>query len=246
MPPGRPWDYDEDAPGEEDAEAPPGIGPTVLGGADATIGARDPDSMWMQAKEAVSEALFGHPDRAEAKAAGIGQTPTGAEMLMGAAAPAALAASSAIPAVGAVAPMVGKAVGAYSGGRAGYRAGGIPGAVAGAVIGAAKPGPAGGVEGAIEGYHAGGVPGAVLGAVLGSKAGNAGKVVPIAAGKEATKTVAPAVMAEAQAIEAKIADWSLRQGLSGAQIAAALKQIHGIPMKDATKMVQMVLASIGR
>jgi hypothetical protein len=43
---------------------------------------------------------------------------------------------------------------------------------------------------------------------------------------------------------AKITDLRTKNGFSGAQIAAALKQWHGIPMREARQAVKLVLGEI--
>lgn len=58
--------------------AVPGRGP--LGGAEAQLSAGEPEGALSRGYGAVKEAIFGHPDRAEAREAGIGLQPTPAEM----------------------------------------------------------------------------------------------------------------------------------------------------------------------
>lgn len=156
--------------------------------------------------------------------------------------------------------------GAMIGGAEGYRKGGVPGAVVGGVAGALKPGVTGTVGGAMQGYEAGGIPGAVVGAGLGALMGGgkgqimrdvttlrgaAGAPAATAAAESAavTTTAAPkAVASEAAAtadeIAAQIIKWKTEQGFSGAQIISSLRNVYGIPPKDANKMVQMVTANL--
>ena len=83
----------------------------LYGGSEAKLSAgTEGESVWAKAREAVSQAIFGSPDRAEAQAAGIGLQPTTADMLeMGAMGAGAVAAP-------AVAGMAGR--GAMAAGRA--------------------------------------------------------------------------------------------------------------------------------
>ena len=118
--------------------------PAAYGGKDASIGAGESESKWEHFRTALSEALFGGPGRAEAKAAGIGLQPTPAELVQGAgmiAAPIGAPAAMGAAASGAarVLPMVPRAISAYQGGQQGYKAAGPVGAVAGAAMGAAAP-----------------------------------------------------------------------------------------------------------
>jgi len=194
-------------------DSPQASGQKLLGGSEAKLSAgTEGESVWAKAREAVSQAIFGSPDRAEAQAAGVGLQPTTAEMLeMGAAGAGAMAAPAvagmagrgAIAAGRAVLPMVPRAYGAYSGGKAGYRAAGLPGALVGAGVGAMRPVGTSAATGAMEGLAEGGVPGAVTGAVTGAVlGGGGGKVADLVKGAMAAKgaaTVAPAAQAAATA-----------------------------------------------
>ena len=97
--------YEDRAPTETDmdaifaARAESGAGQSKLyGGSEAKLSpGTEGESIWAQAREAVSQAIFGSPDRAEARAAGIGLQPTTAEMLeMGGMAAGAAAATAAV------------------------------------------------------------------------------------------------------------------------------------------------------
>lgn len=156
--------------------------------------------------------------------------------------------------------------GAIIGGAEGYERGGVPGAVAGGVAGAIKPGVTGTVGGAMQGYEAGGVPGAVIGAGLGAlMGGGKGQIMrdvttlrgaataPAAtaaaesaavATAAAPKAVASEAAVTADEIAAQIVKWKTEQGFSGAQIISSLRNVYGIPPKDANKMVQLVTANL--
>lgn len=248
----------------------------LKGGAEASIGPGQAPSAWEKAREVIGNAIFGTPERAEAKAMGLGVDTTPAELIQGAAlaaAPVAAPVLEGIPgAVGAAGratlPYLPKAYGAVSGMRQGYRTGGIPGAVAGGVTGFMKPAGTGGVSGAIEGFEGGGIPGAVGGAVLGTVMGGGGdKVARLASALKGAPASTAAVRAEAAAAQAaaksataappaaapaaprldpgEIQNYvmTMRQqhGLSGAQITDFLRSKYGIPLKDGSKMVKMIL-----
>lgn len=147
----------------------------------------------------------------------------------------------------------------------------LPGAAA-ATMGAIASPWVGGATGAVEGYRRGGITGAIKGGVEGAVfnkgLGTLGKLATAARAAKGAATVAevaPAVVKAAEAapavveaakgaksvivpitdageLVAKIKNLREVQKLSGAQIAAALKQWHGIPLKEATQAVKMVLA----
>jgi len=182
-------------------DSPQASGQKLLGGSEAKLSAgTEGESVWAKAREAVSQAIFGSSDRAEARAAGIGLQPTTAEMAetlgTGAAMAAAPAAAGmvgrgAMAAGRAVLPMAPRAYGAYSGGKAGYRAAGVPGALVGAGVGAMRPVGTSAAIGAIEGLAEGGVPGAVIGGATGAVlGGGAGKVLSAIKGAQTPQEIA--------------------------------------------------------
>jgi hypothetical protein len=129
----------------------------LLGGAGATMGAAPEESFWSKAGARLKEAFFGHPDQAEAEAAGIATQPTTARMvetgMAGAAAMAAGAGAGQLAAhplragLGMAGSMAGEKAGSLAGGAA--EAVGAPrgtaavlsgaGAVAGGVAGGVAP-----------------------------------------------------------------------------------------------------------
>lgn len=141
-----------------------GAGKGPLGGLEASIGSGHgkPDDLWTQASRAIrgalgGDAVFGHPDRAEAKAAGIGLQPTPYDMvdslvtaggvMSGAAAgaeaingglrlvQAGRGAIRAIPAIARASPNLAAQIGTSGGGYLGYKVGGAKGAAVGAALG---------------------------------------------------------------------------------------------------------------
>lgn len=145
MPPGRPWEYDAPVAGGQ---------PAAPWMQDEEVAPRDrselrqgkPQSMLSQGWDSVRQAIFGSPEREEAKEAGLGVQPTTAEMvdvgmqglaLMGG--PLGVASglpriARATPAVRAVVRNPAKVMMAY-GAAEGARHGGAEGALAGAALG---------------------------------------------------------------------------------------------------------------
>jgi hypothetical protein len=171
-------------------DAAEGAGGKLLGGKEASLGVGAPESLWDKAKTAIMSVLTPDADRAEAKAAGVGLNPTGAELLQGVgmiaapmAAPGALAGvGNGVARLGGVGNIASRTISGAQGAKRGYKTAGPIGAVAGGVIGAMNPVSTGAVEGAISGAEAGGLPGAVGGAVLGTiTGGGASKIAKIAA-----------------------------------------------------------------
>jgi hypothetical protein len=276
------------------------VGGANLGGKEATIGQGESDSLWTKMREAAHEAIFGSPDRAAARAAGIGLQPTPADMVetagAGAAAMAGSAAMGAMALPGAAARVAGVAsrlYGAYEGQKQGAKVGsvlspevGVLGRVVGGIGGAFLPEVAGQtLKAVIKSSRAAGavaeaaqtaaeaapktvnaVKQVVKAASAGDKAWEAAKAartltaggvthvwdaaakawVPQAAEKaaEAAPKAATNVVkaiTDPETLIARIKELREVQKLSGAQIATALKQWHGIPMKEATQAVKMVL-----
>lgn len=199
MPESRPWDYDSEV------EAEFGAGDTSLegtryGGSEAGLRAATPDdaeSLWEKARAAVG-GLFGSPDRAEARAAGIGLQPTPAEMVQGLAQPAGMA-TLAAAGMGEV-PM---ALGALSRGAFGAAAKASP--LTAATVGSSAGGWAGGKIAGPQGAAVGSLVGGLAGGRLAAPAA-AAESVAVAEGQAVAKAAAKAAKGQGVKSVPKVAE----------------------------------------
>lgn len=196
------------------------------GGSEAKLSPGLPESIWAKAREAVSMALFGSPDRQEAQEAGIGLQPTTAEMGGALATGAGMAAGAA---------------GAPAAARLAWPAAKMAGRVlahpaTGATIGGASAAGAG--KGPLDVASA---------AAAGAMPGTLGKVASLAKYAQAAQAAgrlspsAAAAIPRAEALAAKVIEWKNKNGWSNAQIVGALRSVEGIPVKDGAAMVKMIL-----
>jgi hypothetical protein len=257
------WDTGEEVP--ESAMKP------LLGGRQATIGPAQPEGItgvYREAARKLKEAIFGHPDRAEARAAGIGLQPTPAELgeaaLAGGSAMLGGATMGGLAAGPTRAALVGLAKGAAKG-YAGAEVGEGVGRVAEGLGAPEGTSTAAGVVGGIVGVGPRRVVGAIRSRLPGRAA--AAEAAPLASDGPRTLRVPPgmrdlpeqvpgrvlqmpqaptAAQGQAEEVLAKIT--SLREkGLSGAQIVSSIRQLYpGYKPSEYQKMVDMVIKSSPR
>jgi hypothetical protein len=245
-------------------EAPQGQAPKpgmpLYGGTEAKMSARDADSIWQQAREAVTQALFGSQEREEAKATGVAMQPTTAEMVgtLGTGAGMALGAA-------------GTAAGMGRAGQMAAQAGKVlmhPATVGGAVAATELARGRGPVDAALKGAGAAtamkGAGG--LAAAAGKLPGLAGKLGQLlqflrktpakAAAPAAVQAAVPAAAAAASPTLAAgtkelqshaddilqyVTTMKQTQGLSGAQIQALVREKYGYTMGEAGKIIKLIL-----
>jgi hypothetical protein len=265
--PNRPWEQDPEVEGDAylaDEEVPESAMKPLLGGRQATIGPAPPEGItgvWNEAARKLKEAIFGHPDRAEARAAGIGLQPTPAEL-----GEAALAGGAAMMG-GATAgglvthPLrVGLSLaGSVAGEKAGREAGefaeglGAPGGTA--TVGSVVGGVVGGGGSARRLFRGAGREAAESAAPLASDGprtlyvppGMKGQAGQGGAARVLQMPQAPtAAQGQAEEVLAKIG--SLREkGLSGAQIVSSIRQLFpGYRPSEYQKLVDLVVQASPR
>lgn len=224
----------------EDYQAPPDE--AQLGGSHATMAAGRAEGFWLEKGRMLKEAIFGHPDREDAKATGVAMQPTPYELAKTAATGGAAMLGGSMAGQLAANPIkAGLALaGSYAGEKAGHSAGEVAETV-GAPKGTRQ---VLGVTGAILGGGAGALTkrgATAAGKLLGATEAEVAPAVEAAAGKTAQAAGSPAAaQSAAEEVEAKIV--ALRkQGLSGAQITSSLRQLFGIPPSAGQKAVEMVL-----
>jgi hypothetical protein len=271
--PDRPWEQAPEV--AEDAwrqaeEVPESAMKPLLGGRQATMGPAQPEGLtgvWNEAARKLKEAIFGHPDREEARAAGIGLHPTPAEMgeaaLAGGAAMLGGATAGGLAAhpVRAGLSLAASAAGEKAGREAGEFAEGVGAPRGTAMVGSLAGGVVGGVGAArrLAGMAKGVGREAAEAAPLASDGPRTLRVPPgmrslpeqrpsaQSAGKVVQMPQAPtAAQGQAEEIIAKVS--SLRsKGLSGAQIVSSIRQLYpGYRPSEYQKMVYEVIKSSSR
>lgn len=234
----------------EEYQAPAGHDmPRLLGGAGATMGAAEPESLWEAARRRWNEAIYGPPERADVKATGVGLQPTPAEMVEAALTGGAILAGGATMGGLAAHPLrTAMTVGAgYAGEKAAHEVGEVAEAM-GAPEGTAN------VAGVVGGLAAGGRTaaggrlaraGRAAAAEAETAAGGLARRVAHREGAAAATDRAAAQSFRAEAKAREIEEWIVSQrkgrGLSGAQLTEALRREHGIPVANGEKMVQDAL-----
>lgn len=227
----------------------------LYGGSEAKMSAGEGESMWDRAREAVSQALFGSPEREEMRGTGVAMQPTTAEMAGTAATGALLlgGGAAASRAAGALPGMMGTAARAATNPKvagtayAGYRMarGDNPGeaVVQGALLGAAMRGGKSPTEAMAQASHGGII--SRIGELLkfGRKAAPAaeGAAAPAAASGMAAGASKALPKLDPAEIEAYVRTMRTEHGLSGAQITGFLRSKYGIPVSAGNKIVQMIL-----